>query len=76
MLSSTNLDFGYLGETNINESDLNSMPDGKVCLFDFEFTDVPVAETYRIKTKDGEISTVVFQKDDFLGQVNGADWKR
>ena len=76
VLSSTTLDYGHLGTTFIDKSRLNSMPDGKVCLFDFEFPDVPVAETYRLKTKDGRISTVVFQKDDFLSQVIGADFKR
>ena len=57
-ISAATFGVGQLTETTISESDVTNFPDGSICRFDVTFLNVPTLATYRIKTKDGEISSV------------------
>ena len=75
VIASTDLDYGTLETTSISADDVTNFPDGKICQFKFEFSNVPKVSTYRLKNNDGHISPVVHDGG-YIGEVIGADFKR
>jgi hypothetical protein len=79
-ISAVTFGVGQLTETTIAESNVSNFPDGNICRFDVTFSNVPTLATYRIKTRDGEISSVSWSLDDVkqenwdVGIVYGADF--
>ena len=67
-ISAATFGVGQLTETTISESDVTNFPDGSICRFDVTFLNVPTLATYRIKTKDGEISSVSWSLETALEQ--------
>jgi hypothetical protein len=59
---------------------VTNFPDGRICRFDVTFVNIPTLATYRIKTKDGEISSVSWsletaqQQSWDVGLVYGAEF--
>jgi hypothetical protein len=79
-ISAATFGVGQLVETTIPESDVTNFPNGNICRFDVTFVNVPTLATYRIKTRDGEISSVswslenVEQENWDVGLVYGAEF--
>ena len=79
-ISAGTFDVGKMVETTIDSTLVTNFPDGKICRFDVIFSNVPTPATYRIKTKDGEISSVSWSLDDVqqnnweAGMVYGAEF--
>lgn len=79
-ISAATFGVGQLTETTISETDVTNFPDGSICRFDVTFVNVPTLATYRIKTKDGEISSVSWsletaqQQSWEVGLVYGAEF--
>jgi len=67
-ISAATFGVGQLTETTISESDVTNFPDGSICRFDVTFLNVPTLATYRIKTKDGEISSVSWSLETAIEQ--------
>lgn len=79
-ISAATFGVGQLTDTTIPESDVTNFPDGNICRFDVTFVNVPILATYRIKTKDGEISSVSWSLETAMdrnwdvGLVYGAEF--
>ena len=79
-ISAATFGVGQLTDTTIPESDVTNFPDGSICRFDVTFVNIPTLATYRIKTKDGEISSVSWsletaqQQSWDVGLVYGAEF--
>jgi hypothetical protein len=79
-ISAATFGVGQLVETTIPESDVTNFPNSSICRFDVTFVNVPTLATYRIKTRDGEISSVswslenVEQENWDVGLVYGAEF--
>jgi hypothetical protein len=79
-ISAATFGVGQLVETTVLESDVTNFPDGNICRFDVTFVNVPTLATYRIKTRDGEISSVSWSLENVeqelwdVGLVYGAEF--
>ena len=80
-ISATSLDIGFLTGTEVDESEVTNFPD-EVCRFSFlfEFEEYPKVATFRLKFRDGSISSVSWPLSDVLktGEIImsiGADYK-
>jgi uncharacterized protein (DUF1684 family) len=81
-ISSATFTFGDLDLTSNSEDSVTNFPTSRICRFSVEFLDVPDVATYRIKTRDGEISPVSFTRADVIArgwsmsELIGADFKQ
>ena len=80
-LSATSFETGFLTQTQVDESEVTIFPD-EVCRFSFvfEFEEYPKVATFRLKYRDGSISSVSWPLSDVLktGEIImsiGADYK-
>ncbi len=81
-ISATSLQTGYLVQTDIDRSEVTNYGDGEVCYFRFlfSFETYPTVSTYRLKFRDGTISSVSWPRSYLLeygdiGMAIGADYK-
>lgn len=80
-ISTATLSFGELRETTVSPEDVTNFPDGKICYFEVVFPNIPDVATYRIKTRDGEISGVSYSRQEIIdrgwqmGLLRGAEFK-
>lgn len=81
-ISSATFSFGVLQKTTIDPSIVTNYPSQNICDFAVTFPNVPVVATYRVKTRDGQISPVShvlsdLQKNSWsMGEVLGASFKQ
>ena len=81
-ISSATLSFGLMQKTTMQESSVTNFPSGNICDFSVTFDNVPVVNTYRVKTRDGIISPVSHALADVqaanwtMGEVIGATFKQ
>ncbi len=81
VISSATLDSGVLQKSAIEEAKVTNFPSGNICYFAVTFKNVPVVDTYRVKTGDHRISAVTHALADVkssnwkIGEVIGADFK-
>ena len=81
VISSATMDSGVLRKSAIEEAEVTNFPSGNICYFAVTFKNVPVVDTYRVKTGDQRISPVTHALADVkssnwkIGEVIGADFK-
>jgi hypothetical protein len=80
-ISATSFETGFLSTTDENESEVTNFPD-EVCRFNFVFgfEEYPKVATFRLKYRDGSISSVSWTRSEVLktGEIVlliGADFK-
>ncbi|CAN2175377.1 hypothetical protein MCEJIRE27_00157 [Candidatus Nanopelagicaceae bacterium] len=81
-ISTATFSFGVLATTTEPEDQVTNFPTARICRFEVEFPNIPDVATYRVKTRDGQISPVSFSRADVISrgwgmsEIIGADFKK